>query len=291
MTRWPGKLLLFGEYTVLLGGEALALPLHGLSGRWEERGGPPDERLEAWLAWLTDQESRSELPWTLDLAGFSHFIASGGRFHSAIPTGCGLGSSGALVAALADRWSASLPSDLGLRRAGLARLESFFHGNSSGLDPLVSLQGTALHLLPEGGMHELELPPLPDRLFLLDSRMPRQTAPLVVRFREDTANEGYRKDLQEHLMPQVNAAIAALSAGKEDAMGQAFRRISTLQAEHFIAMIPDPIRELWSSEGHVLKLCGAGGGGYFLGLALSDRIPDLPFPTVPLSRWTENGQR
>lgn len=292
MTLWPGKLLLFGEYTVLLGGEALALPLHGLSGRWEEGDGrEPDERLLHWHTWLAERAREGSLPWPLDLDGFGRFIRNGGRFVSDIPTGCGLGSSGALVAALAARWSDELPEDLARRREGLAQLESHFHGNSSGLDPLVSLQGKALHLLPDGGMRERDLPPLSPRLFLLDSGMPRQTAPLVAAFRERTRDSAFLHELQERLMPRVAEAIAAMTALPGTALEPAFRAISGLQARHFDPMIPDPIRELWSSDSHVLKLCGAGGGGFFLGLSLQDGIPDLPFPTVPLSRWTEGGQR
>lgn len=293
MTLWPGKLLLFGEYTVLLGGEALALPLHGLSGRWEAGDGrEPDERLLHWHAWLTERQREGTLPWPLDLDGFGLFIHDGGRFDSAIPTGCGLGSSGALVAALAARWSDALPEDLGRRREGLAQLESHFHGNSSGLDPLVSLQGKALHLLPDGSMRERKLPPLSSRLFLLDSGMARQTAPLVGLFRqrmqEDTA---LLHELQAHLMPRVAGAIAAVSSADEAALEHNFLQIGTMQARHFAPMIPDPIRDIWASDRHVLKLCGAGGGGYFLGMSLQNGIPELPFPTVPLSEWTEAGQR
>ena len=67
-------------------------------------------------------------------------------FDSSIPQGYGVGSSGALVAAIYDKYASDKITVLeNLTRDKLLKLksifsmmESFFHGKSSGLDPLNS---------------------------------------------------------------------------------------------------------------------------------------------------------
>lgn len=271
MAPWPGKLLLLGEYTVLMGGEALAVPLRTFRGAWADPAGAPDPALLAWASWLEELERRDALPWPMDIRGFGTYVRAGGRFHSDIPAGCGLGSSGALVAGLASRWSIANPGDLKALQAGLARLESFFHGNSSGLDPLVSYLGQAVHLDGSGEPQALGDLPLPPGLFLYDSGLSRRTAPLVARFRQKLEDSAYRRDLEDDLLPPLAEALQALFAGDFHAFGTAFQRISEAQSALFGEMIPDALRPLWTGSGHRMKLCGAGGGGYFLGLA--DGIP------------------
>lgn len=267
MQQWPGKVLLFGEYTVLLGGEALAVPLSTVGGHWVERGGVPDARLVAWHQWLCDQESREALPWAIRLDAFGDFIARGGCFESSIPGGCGLGSSGALVAGLAATWSAGCPEDADTLRRGLAQLESYFHGNSSGLDPLVSFLKEAILIDSQGRAQRAGPGRLPVGLFLLDSGVSRNTAPLVQQFQEDLQRPDFVQTLQEAVLPQVRSAIAALLAGDDVRFAGDFARISALQYQWLRAMIPDSLAMAWTGGDYHLKLCGAGGGGFFLGYA------------------------
>ena len=68
------------------------------------------------------------------------------HFDSSIPQGYGVGSSGALVAAIYDKYAddkitvlENLTRDKLLKlKAIFSKMESFFHGKSSGLDPLNS---------------------------------------------------------------------------------------------------------------------------------------------------------
>ena len=67
-------------------------------------------------------------------------------FDSSIPQGYGVGSSGALVAAFYDRYAVDkispqadlIPEKLSRLKSIFAAMESYFHGKSSGLDPLNS---------------------------------------------------------------------------------------------------------------------------------------------------------
>jgi mevalonate kinase len=50
-----------------------------------------------------------------------------------------------------------------------------------------------------------------------------------------------------------------------------FKLLSEFQFEHLSPMIPKLYRELWldgiKTEDYFLKLCGAGGGGFIMGIS------------------------
>ena len=51
-----------------------------------------------------------------------------------------------------------------------------------------------------------------------------------------------------------------------------FKKLSLFQYHHFTPMIPPLFRGVWSKglvgEDYYLKICGSGGGGFFLGLTM-----------------------
>ncbi len=278
--KYPAKLLLFGEYTVLEGGQALALPVWDFSGEWVFEGGGAQsfgESLNELAAWLVERERLGSLEGRWMLHRLRADLLSGAVFRSSIPAGYGLGSSGALVAALFETYCTdserleSLP--LGHLRAMLAEVESFFHGTSSGVDPLVSLLGKPL--LIDGD----ELKAVRGRewaaqgkvaLFLFDTQHPRQTAPLVAAFRKRLAAEPDFAKAIDAFKVANDAAVYAFLHGSADELAEAWCRISALQVRHMQEMIPSGAAELWreglATDRWWLKLCGAGGGGYLLGL-------------------------
>lgn len=83
---------------------------------------------------------------TFNIEALKADVARGMYFDSSIPQGYGVGSSGALVAAIYDKYANDKITVLeNLTREKLLQLktifgqmESFFHGKSSGLDPLNS---------------------------------------------------------------------------------------------------------------------------------------------------------
>ena len=62
---------------------------------------------------------------------------SGWTLRGNIPTGYGIGSSGAVCAAILDKYQYE-SADIETSHNQLIQMESYFHGKSSGLDPLVS---------------------------------------------------------------------------------------------------------------------------------------------------------
>jgi mevalonate kinase len=276
MRRYPAKLLLFGEYVLLLGAPALALPLPGFGGAWAwSDSAPPPERARA-MAPALERWARSEALRDvegLDVEAFTRDLGRGLWFASNIPSGYGLGSSGALCAGVFDRYARQRPDDLEALKGVLARMESFFHGQSSGLDPLTSYTGRALLLENRGTVEYFTgrawaEPPI---VFLLDTGLPRQTGPLVRWFLDQAATPPFRRLLEETLLPAHRSMLAAWAAADAAAFWPALRAYSGFQLDHLQPMIPSGIQEVWgkilSEEKIALKLCGAGGGGFVLGFA------------------------
>ena len=93
-------------------------------------------------SWLKENKDPA-LP-KLDIARLIRDIEQGLYFRSSIPKGYGLGSSGALCAAIYDEYGED--KNKIIRKTGseelldvkkaLASMESWFHGTSSGIDPL-----------------------------------------------------------------------------------------------------------------------------------------------------------
>lgn len=275
---YPAKVLLFGEHILLRGASALAapLPLYGGQWAWNTADAPGNQmQLQAWADYLHDKQE--ELDLVVD--AFRADLHKGLYFQSNIPTGYGLGSSGALCAAVYDRYARRkiAPADTArlpeLRRI-LALMESFFHGASSGADPLICYLDRPVLLLPDGGIELVKLPSLQAKglsLFLLDSGRSRQTGPLVQYFRERCEDPAFEQMVQAQLITGSDAAITAWLESRLDDMYEHFLSISAFHLEHLAPMIPEelwhPWREGLERGGVALKLCGAGGAGFFLGIA------------------------
>jgi mevalonate kinase len=271
LKTYPGKILLFGEYTILNGSKALAIPYDRFSGSWSFDPQQTEGTLHSRdvLKSLLKHESIKQI----DQKKLAQDIERGLWFSSSIPQGYGLGSSGALVAALFDTYGPKSGSILE-NQMGLARLEDYFHGSSSGIDPLVSLIQSPLLI-----HHFNELEVLDSKLnlmnfFLLDTGKPRQTGPLVTIYKEKMRDPEFKKGCAEVLSKEVNFAIEALLKNDHSHIFHHLWLISKFQWEFFPEMIPTQMRGLWSkgleSGDYILKLCGAGGGGFILGY--SDKL-------------------
>lgn len=277
MESFSSKLLLFGEHIVIKGARALATPYAGFSGSWQ--WGPEDERLQQSLPdFLAYIKVKSVLAEVLDYEAFEVDLKKGLYFDSNIPTGYGLGSSGALCAAVYKRYARKAITGENLDEVNdlqltLARMESFFHQSSSGVDPLVCYMDCPLVLQRDQPpiVAELEITHHDAPLFLVDTQQSRRTAPHVAHFLGMYERPTFRGAMESRLLPANEAAINAFLQADQSSLQQAFQEISQFQFEHFQQMIPATIAPLWAeglaSKDFKLKLCGAGGGGFMLGLA------------------------
>jgi len=159
--NYPAKIVLFGEYGIILGSMALAIPYPRLSGgfRFPENSTTPHLKTQSesnieiikLLSFFKKDLNKFQF---LDLQCLDHDANKGMYFDSSIPVGSGLGSSGALTAALYDRYA--LPenqADYQAIKLKLSLIESYFHGLSSGIDPLVSLLNRRGFLTQNGNTH------------------------------------------------------------------------------------------------------------------------------------------
>ncbi len=270
-SRFYAKLLLWGEYAIVAGGEGLALPLKLYSACWRERGaGAAWRQSQSGLARLLDYIFAQEnLRNRYDTQAFAEDLAAGAWLDSDIPQGYGAGSSGAVVAAVYERYAREKAEKIEVLQRDLAALENCFHAASSGLDPLVIYAEKATHLRAEGAQFLDDLPNACLPTYLIDTGISRSTAPLVAHFRGLCAEEDFRREQLPQYLDLTQKCLRAWLAADSGELWANLCALSAWQRKNMTAMIPSELRESWdyglSSGKYALKLCGAGGGGFVLG--------------------------
>ena len=264
--RYCAKLLLFGEYTIIDGGQAIVVPFDTYFGSWSHA-----QSLEEIKGFL-------EFAQTLDFIELDLPELESLKFDSTIPIGYGVGSSGALSAAVYKTFAKHKSENIEELRTQLSLLESYFHGSSSGVDPLCSylnkpviIKGTDYAILDK-------MPNL-SYFFLVDSNIARQTKPFVKLFQIKKQDEQFSKILRT-LNKENMQSIESLLQDDQQRLKEHFFNISRIQFDHFQEMIPDHIKAIWKlgldTEEYAIKLSGAGGGGFFLGYG---KVP-ISFPEI-----------
>ena len=281
------KILLFGEYGIIKDSKGLSIPYNFYNGALKLDGNKTPEALRSnkslqeFTLYLEElQESRPGLV-TFDIDRLREDTDMGMYFDSSIPQGYGVGSSGALVAAVYDKYAHNKITVLeNLTRDKLLALkevfgamESFFHGKSSGLDPLNSYLSIPIlinskdHIEPTG--IPLQNSSGKGAVFLLDSGITGETAPMVRIFMENMKQEGFRKMVKNQFVKHTDACVEDFLKGDFKSLFGNIKELSNVVLDHFKPMIPPQFHKLWKkgidTNDYYLKLCGSGGGGYILG--------------------------
>jgi mevalonate kinase len=215
------------------------------------------------------------------LAQLHKDVAQGMYFDSSIPQGYGVGSSGALVAAIYDQYATDKITVLeNLTREKLlklkkifAQMESFFHGKSSGLDPLNSYLSIPILINSPENIEATGIPAQQKAgkgaVFLLDSGIVGETAPMVNIFMENLKDQGFRKMLKNEFVKYTDACVGNFLDGDIKSLFSNTKKLSKVVLNNFKPMIPEQFHSVWQkgidSNDYYLKLCGSGGGGYILG--------------------------
>lgn len=271
--KFPAKVLLFGEHTILRGSRALAMPLWARYSEWQT-GGSPQQQAD--LTALADY-LEEHFPSAFDIQQFRQDLAAGSYLASTIPVGYGMGSSGAVCVAVFTAYATAAGREQLSQqgpKAFFAKIESFFHGTSSGTDPLLSYLQEALQLFPDGTFQPATIASLPKgwTLFLLDTGHARQTAPLVQYFTQRfDQDQDFQQLSQREWIAPTNQAIDALLTGQLEILWNVWQMISQFQLTHLPPMILPAVVDPWqkglAGSNYLLKICGAGGGGYCLGIS------------------------
>jgi len=278
------KILLFGEYGIIKDSKGLSIPYNFYNGALKTDENPSadaiksNESLKRFVSYLKDIDADLV---TFDIETLSNHVNSGMYFDSSIPQGYGVGSSGALVAAIYDKYAQDKITVLeNLTREKLlklktvfAEMESFFHGKSSGLDPLNSYLSIPILINSKDHIEATGIPAQASTgkgaVFLLDSGIVGETAPMVSLFMESMKQEGFRKMLKNQFIKHTDACVDDFLKGDIKSLFSNTKQLSKVVLSHFKPMIPKQFHELWKkgidTNEYYLKLCGSGGGGYILG--------------------------
>lgn len=252
-----------------------------MTGTDTEAAKKSNSSLKRFVSYLEElQEEQPDLV-SFDIESLKQHVEAGMYFDSSIPQGYGIGSSGALVAAVYDEYAHNKITVLeNLTREKLAQLkkifsnmESYFHGTSSGLDPLNSYLSIPILINSHDNIEATGIPTQNPEgrgaVFLLDSGIIKETAPMVQLFMESLKDKGFRAMVKNQFTKYTDVCIDNFLHGDIKALIANTKKLSSVVLNNFKPMIPAQFHELWQkgieSNDYYLKLCGSGGGGYILG--------------------------
>lgn len=278
------KILLFGEYGIIKDSKGLSIPYNFYNGALKMDENPSElaiksnQNLKRFVDYLSNIDANLV---RFDIELLQQDVSNGMYFDSSIPQGYGVGSSGALVAAIYDKYAQDKITILeNLTREKLLKLktifsemESFFHGKSSGLDPLNSYLSIPILINSKDNIEATGIPAQQSNgkgaVFLIDSGIIGETAPMVSLFMEKMKQEGFRKMIKNQFVKHTDACVEDFLNGNIKSLFKNTKQLSKIVLNHFKPMIPQQFHELWKkgieTNEYYLKLCGSGGGGYILG--------------------------
>ena len=280
------KILLFGGYGIIEDSKGLSIPFNFFKGGL--RIGDMSELIEKEsnlnLKKFRDYLLKIEISTVeFDFEKLNLDLNKGMFFDSSIPQGYGVGSSGALVAAFYDRYAINkitvlenlTKSKILVLKNIFSTMESFFHGKSSGLDPLNSYLSLPILIHSKNEVETTGIPSQESKgkgaVFLLDSGKSSDTAPMVDLFFKSMKNKNYNKMIQEEFIKTTDSCVDDFLNGNFNSLFKNIKVLSKVVLKNFKPMIPENFHNIWAkgieSDEYFLKLCGSGGGGYILGFA------------------------
>ena len=281
------KILLFGEYGIIQDSKGLTIPYNFYNGALKCDDNQSKEaissngHLKRFVAHLKNLAVDQPELVTFDLATLESDVNQGMYFDSSIPQGYGVGSSGALVAAIYDKYAQNKITVLeNLTREKLlelktifSQMESFFHGKSSGLDPLNSYLSIPILINSKDNIEATGIPTQSfegkGAVFLIDSGIVGETAPMVNIFMENLKDQGFRTMLKTQFVKHTDSCVENFLGGDIKSLFANTKKLSKVVLNHFKPMIPEQFHGIWQkgidTNDYYLKLCGSGGGGYILG--------------------------
>ncbi len=277
---------MFGEYGIIKNSKGLSIPYNFYKGGLKlgdlriEIVKESNENLSIFRDYLLKIDNSIVL---FDFNKMNDDLSKGMYFDSTIPQGYGIGSSGALVAAFYDRYAENkitvlenLTKDkIIILKNIFSKMESHFHGKSSGLDPLNSYLSLPILIRSKNQIETTGIPFQSSTgkgtVFLLDSGKSSETAPMVDIFFNSMKNKNYSKIIREDFIRITDSCVDNFLEGNFKSLFLDIRNLSKVVLDNFKPMIPKNFHNIWAkgieSNDYFLKLCGSGGGGYILGFS------------------------
>ncbi len=286
------KILLFGEYSIMCDSMALSVPYTHFKGELsfigddkytdQEFAAESNRSLHDFYQFINDLKESAQLLNDFDLRKFKQDLDRGLYFESTIPQGFGLGSSGALVAAIYEKYGVDrikpnghLTKDqFNKLKSIFSQLEAFFHGVSSGMDPLNCYMRNPLLIKPDHFIQPVGIPREFSKnggIFLINTGKPGKTGPLVSKFFDWCKNEQFLNAVKDEMIPLTNASIEAILNGEINEFFKNLKVLSRFLLKYLKPMVPAAFFDVWQkgldTGAYYLKLCGSGGGGFLLGFS------------------------
>ncbi len=278
------KILLFGEYGIIKNSKGLSIPYNFYKGGLKtgdlsnKTVFKSNEILSQFREYLQKIDPKIV---SFNFSTMDDDLSNGMYFDSTIPQGYGVGSSGALVAAFYDRYGKNkitvlenLTKDKILTLKDIfSKMESYFHGKSSGLDPLNSYLSLPILIRSKTSIETTGIPTQSQNgkgaVFLLDSGESSKTAPMVDIFLKSMKNKDYSKFFREEFIKITDSCVDNFVEGNFKSLILDIKKLSEIVLKNFKPMIPENFHKIWKkgidTNDYFLKLCGSGGGGYILG--------------------------
>ncbi|HTO14195.1 MAG TPA: hypothetical protein VLZ83_00375 [Edaphocola sp.] len=304
MSHFNSKVLLFGEYSILYDSMALVMPLDRFSGELTFSTSEEDqssairsnEYLKKFCAFVA---SHMDEHFVLEVKRFEQELDRGLFFKSNIPIGYGLGSSGALVAAIFLRYLKKakdvkdelkqITFDTSKKlKFSLAQMESYFHGSSSGIDPLSIVLNQPVLIKSQEDISPVTIPVQNENgknvIFLVDTGVPRNTANMMAEFKRLCSNSDFKSKVDNEMVTFTNNSINSFLNNNTTEFYKDLDKLVHFQLDEMKYFIPVPFQKTVAdgldNGSYFLKVCGAGGGGFMLGFtedwhATSEQLKDL----------------
>jgi len=290
--KFFSKVLLFGEYGIIKNSKALVIPYKKYYGslkfsiKLDNVQKASNINLKQLSNHIKNNEFVSNKINTLKL---DSDIENGLYFESTIPESYGLGSSGSVVAAIYESYKKEVFVDLEISDLKLifSLMESFFHGQSSGIDPLSCYVQKPLLVESKNNINTIDIPPQninsKRTLFLIDTECKGNTQGLVEIFLNKLRQKDFEVFFKNEFVIATNNSITNFLERKYEDFENNFIELSKKTFNNFQEMIPINYKNLWmdgiEKKVYYLKLCGSGGGGFLIGLTTDlDKVQKL-FPT------------
>jgi mevalonate kinase len=281
---FSSKLLLFGEYGLIYGAMALSVPFGRFYGNLafdtDQLHTESTSEIRKFYKQLKEDDFRRKLHFSFDLDRLEADLTKGLYFQSNIPQQYGVGSSGALIAALFAQYAVLPNPEIApspeLLQADFAMLESYFHGKSSGLDPLISYLNKPLLIDSQKRINKVnfDFSQVGLSFALVDTQTTGATGPLVQHFLELYQNPEFRLAFDRQFLPANNGCIESLLNADRQKFLLYLDQLVSFQLQHLSRMIPGNFHSIVSEaqkNSVYIKLLGSGGGGFLLAIAEQER--------------------
>ena len=274
------KILLFGEYGIMHDSNALSIPYKKFNGSLSKSNHLSEDQkisnrnIESLYEYIIQEDYLNDI---INSDNLKEEIDSGLYFDSNIPIGSGLGSSGALVSSIISRYSKvdlKSFSNSEIKKI-MSLVESKFHGNSSGFDPAVSYFNKPM-LYSNQKIKLIERIAFKDfKVYIIDSQIDSSTKKMIKVFEDKISKSEFRLFFNSKFINNTNQCINHL-INTSKLFRDSVKELSNDTLHNFQEMIPEKLKHKWKegikNDSYYMKLCGSGGGGFFLAYDFDNQI-------------------